>query len=193
MDCMSLEEITIPESVTFIGDYAFASCSSLHKITMPSLKTSLGRGIFCGCMSLTTMTYNGLENDVKHKYSIPFFMPDDDSLCESIGKLEYTDDFFIPLESIHILNVKDIGKHVFDNANCFGLDNGHIIIPPNVETIDNIAFSGYKNISHIEIPSSLQLIKNNSFLNCISLRMMTVPPTLDICKKAYLKIQFPNN
>lgn len=179
MGCISLEEIIIPDSVTFIGEFAFASCWLLHKITMPSLITSLGRGIFCGCKSLTTMTYNCLENYVKYKYPIPFLMPNDDSLFNSSE--------YVSLTSIDLPNVQVFGSQAFDPFHSFGFDNCHIIIPPNVEIIDSIAFSGCQNITHIEIPSSLILIKNDSILKCISLRMMIVPPTLN-----HLKMQFPN-
>ncbi|KAK8857409.1 hypothetical protein M9Y10_015814 [Tritrichomonas musculus] len=179
MGCISLEEIIIPDSVTFIGEFAFASCSLLHKITMPSLITSLRRGIFCGCKSLTTMTYNCLENYVKYKYPIPFLMPNDDSLFNSSE--------YVSLTSIDLPNVQVFGSQAFDQFHSFGFDNCHIIIPPNVEIIDSIAFSGCQNITHIEIPSSLILIKNDSILKCISLRMMIVPPKLN-----HLKMQFPN-
>jgi hypothetical protein len=48
----SLTNITIPNSVTRIGSYAFSWCSQLTSITIPNSVTSIGVGAFNGCLSL---------------------------------------------------------------------------------------------------------------------------------------------
>ena len=45
-------EITIPNDVTSIGNYAFRGCSSLTSITIPNSVTSIGSEAFSGCSSL---------------------------------------------------------------------------------------------------------------------------------------------
>ena len=80
-DCTQLSSITIPESITTIGNWAFQSCSSLTTITLPngvseifaeafgcsnlesiylprSLKT-IGRNIFPNCPKLKNIYYEG--------------------------------------------------------------------------------------------------------------------------------------
>lgn len=52
----SLTSITIPASVTSIGDYAFEVCSSLESITLPSGVTSIGDYAFGHCDALTSVT-----------------------------------------------------------------------------------------------------------------------------------------
>jgi hypothetical protein len=47
---------TIPNSVTNIGEYAFAGCSSLTSVTIPNRVTRIGDGAFDGCTSLTSVT-----------------------------------------------------------------------------------------------------------------------------------------
>ena len=54
--CSKLSSITIPESVTSIGDSAFSGCSSLSSITIPEGVTSIGYGAFSGCSSLSSNT-----------------------------------------------------------------------------------------------------------------------------------------
>jgi hypothetical protein len=51
----NLTSITIPSTVTSIGDRAFDNCSRLADITLPSSLTSIEDLAFCLCESLTSV------------------------------------------------------------------------------------------------------------------------------------------
>ena len=55
-NCSTLKSVTIPDSVTSIGDGAFGGCTSLTSITIPDSVTSIGSYAFSGCTSLTSVT-----------------------------------------------------------------------------------------------------------------------------------------
>ena len=55
-NCTSLTSITIPDSVTSIGEYAFSDCSSLTSIDIPNSVTSIGESAFENCEYLTSVT-----------------------------------------------------------------------------------------------------------------------------------------
>lgn len=47
-DCSSLNSVSIPNSVTEIGDLAFSDCTSLTSVTLPNSLTTIGDGAFDG-------------------------------------------------------------------------------------------------------------------------------------------------
>ena len=66
--CISLTSIEFPDGVTSIGDDAFYGCSSLTSITIPNSVTHIGEYAFYGCSSLTTVYYTGTEEQWNNIY-----------------------------------------------------------------------------------------------------------------------------
>ena len=55
-ECSSLTNVTIPDSVTTIGGYAFCDCTGLTSVTIPDSVTTIGNEAFSYCLSLTSVT-----------------------------------------------------------------------------------------------------------------------------------------
>ena len=108
--------ITIPNSFTSIGSYAFSGCTGLTSITIPNSVTSIDSRAFYGCTGLTSIT---IPNSVT-----------------SIG--DYAFLRCTGLTSITIPNsVTSIGDYAFEG--CTGLTS--ITIPASVTSIGSSAFS----------------------------------------------------
>ena len=54
--CWGLRSVTIPDSVTSIGNFVFYDCKRLTSITIPNSVTSIGDSAFSGCTGLTSIT-----------------------------------------------------------------------------------------------------------------------------------------
>ena len=53
--CQGLTTVTIPASVTSIGDWAFGYCSGLKTLTIPASINSIGVSAFYSCTSLASL------------------------------------------------------------------------------------------------------------------------------------------
>ena len=91
--CPDLESVTIPDGVTKIGAEAFNSCASLKSVTIPDGVTAIGDAAFVCCESLESVT-------------IP------DSVTE-IGEEAF---FCCALESVTISRNCTVGQDAFDSG-----------------------------------------------------------------------------
>jgi len=145
VECTGLTSITIPNSVTSIGNYAFYVCTGLTSITIPDSVTSIGYCAF-GFTGLTSIT---IPNSVT---SI-----DDGAFACCTGLTSIT------------LNNSVIGSNMF--TYCTSLTS--ITIPNNVTSIGDSAFQGCTGLTSITLNNSV--IGSNMFANCTSLTNITIP------------------
>ena len=142
--------ITIPNSVTSIGDEAFYRCSELTSITIPNSVTTIGAYTFYGCTGLTSIT---IPNSVTTIGAFTFYG------CTG-------------LTSITIPNsVTNIGNWAFNE--CRGLTS--ITIPNSVTSIGQYAFSRCTGLTSVSIPSSVTNIEHEAFYGCSGLTSITIP------------------
>ena len=169
-NCWELTSITIPNSITSIGNAAFR-CSGLTSITIPNSVTSIGAMAFFSCSNLTSITLpNSVTNIDNHTFNhcealTSINIPNS---VISIGNWAFSD--CSSLKSINIPNsIVSIGEGAFNN--CSGLTS--ITIPNNVTSIGEHAFwqcsSLSEVISNIEIPFKVSSgvfedISNNAIL-----------------------------
>ena len=152
-DCTGLTSITIPDSVTSIGDYAFSYCSGLTSITIPDGVTSIGDYAFSYCSGLTSIT---IPNSVTSIGRSVFYN------CSGLTSITIPD------------SVTSIGSYAF--YGCSGLTS--ITIPDSVTSIGSSAFWGCSGLTSITIPDSVTSIEHNTFLYCSGLESITIPDSV---------------
>ena len=174
-ECESLTSIAIPSSVTRIGDEAFSYCASLTSITIPNSVTSIGEGAFFYCESLKSITIpKGITNVGGRAFTCtPWYentQPDGDVY---IGKVYYEYKGSMPENtSISIKNgTKNISSYAFYSSASLT----SITIPNSVTSIGDYAFCSCKNLTSITIPNSVMSIGKDAFCGCTSLTSITIP------------------
>ncbi|MBP5687875.1 MAG: leucine-rich repeat protein [Muribaculaceae bacterium] len=148
--CTGLNSVvSIPNSVTSIGNGAFHGCSNVSSVTIPNSVTSIGNGAFNGCDDLISVT---IPNSVT-----------------SIGDNVFT--ACASLTSVTIPNsVTSIGYSAF--SACIGLTS--ITIPNSVTSIGSTAFNGCTSLTSVTIPNSVTSIGEWAFSDCTSLNSVTL-------------------
>lgn len=122
--CHTVKKMSIPSSVTKIGDYAFGKCTNLTSIELPSGVTWLGRDAFNGCTNLSSIT---LPSNVKH-INVSAFED-----CKS-------------LTSITLPSGAEI-VWIYAFKGCESLRS--ITLPSNLKCIESSAFEGCKGLTSI--------------------------------------------
>ena len=51
--CYGMKTLTLPSTLTFIGDYAFEYCEDLTTVTIPAAVEEFGSNVFTNCNGLT--------------------------------------------------------------------------------------------------------------------------------------------
>ena len=69
----NLTGVTIPESITNIGNSAFQQCAGLTNVTIPDSVTDLGEQSFCSCNSLVSLTIGKGVRTIKGGEGQPMF------------------------------------------------------------------------------------------------------------------------
>ena len=176
--------VTIPASVTKIGDRAFASCGNLVNVRIEDSEVALTMTAgYYGSFNWSTAdktVYIG-RNITLNENSAPFSNATSVEFSDKVTTIN--DKLFYDnkkLSSITIGNgVTTIGSSAFSSV---GTDDGveelQVTLGSNIEIIKESAFNSCSKLKTITLPSTLEVIEGYAFGNT-SLTAVTIPESVD--------------
>lgn len=172
--CSNLTTINLPGKLTNIGQEVFSYCSSLSSINLPEGITSIGQEAFSKCTSLSEITWptNITRIEAGTFSGCNNLTSFDFSNITSIGNSAFSGCGFKTI--VIPENVTDIGNYVF--SGCENLRSAKL--PSNIEKISNGMFNNCKRFSEFEIPASVKEIGDSAFAGCNALTEITLPEGL---------------
>ncbi|MBR3795078.1 MAG: leucine-rich repeat protein [Clostridia bacterium] len=174
--CSALTSVFIPGSVTTLAAGAFHQCAALRNITIPDSVTSIGDSAFYGCESLTSIS---IPDSVTSLGNYAF------SECSSLRTATLPDTFtiipaglFYGCESLTSFTIPKRVTWICSEAfqGCNSLTS--ITIPHGVTDIGSYAFGWCMNLTSISIPNSVTYIGEFAFTYTRSLKSVTIPSSV---------------
>lgn len=167
-----VEEVVLPDSLKFIGEFALYNMRSLRKVTISENLESIGGGAFINCIKLENFEIS----DKNQHYAFDGSALYNGDFSELVYILLNSDDYIIPESVISICeqanrydqkrtkiyipgNVKIIGDGAFHN--CAKLES--VILEEGIEEIGSYSFAGNTKLKSITIPDSVTKIGENAF------------------------------
>ncbi len=182
-------EVVIPseiagETITAIGDNAFANCDFITSITLPNTITSIGESAFFYCQiseinlpeGLLSIGYGAFSStrltNVEIPASVTSIAYDSFSFCDELDSFSVSDDNTVYSSDGGALFNKDqttIIKFVTNTE-------GEYTIPGTVVTISSNAFS-QSRLSRINIPNSVRTIEQDGIAHT-NITYLNIPETV---------------
>ena len=168
-----LGTIDLPDGLRKIGNNAFDNISTLSSITIPESVEFIGYFAFGYCKGLWKITYNAVDaacasNWLMHSDNIERIILGDKVIRIPRG-LFYSQDYLTELTVPG--SVEFISDYAF--YRCTNMKS--VKLPDNVRVIEEHAFDGCSSLYDIHWPLSLEKIGQGAFRECEKLKIVSLP------------------
>lgn len=160
--CSGLTEVAFPNSVTNIGNSSFMDCSGLMELALPSSVVKIGTWAFRGCSGLT---------EVEIPHGVKVIGGGVFSDCSSLTKITVDPGNENYVSQKGLLLTKD-GKTLMEGV------NGTVVIPSSVTSIAYDAFAGRGGLTQVTLPNGIRTIDALAFSDCDSLTEVVIPSSV---------------
>ncbi len=168
-------KILFPQSLEYIGDFAFYNCSSVKTIEFPDSMTDIGNAAFRYCQSLKSVKFPSGISEIKTEVFYGCDLLESVYIPESVTKIG--GGAFYYCESLVDIrfseNLNEIGSSAF--SQCVSLEK--IILPKSLKILGTGAFYSCDKIKYISAPG-IEVVKKYAFGSCRSLEVVDLAPSL---------------
>ena len=168
----NLKKITIPSSVKEFGEELFKYCTSLEEFTVPAKMTVIPSEMFRGCTSLSKVTLHSKVTEIGYNAFEDCTSLKNIKLPSGLKVLGGQCFIRTGLESVSIPNtVSDMGSGVFES--CSSLTYVKLTANTAVNELPYSTFSGCTNLRTVTIPSNMKSMFSG-FSDCPNLTTVII-------------------
>lgn len=206
-------------TVTALGDDAFQSQTILESVTIPASVTAIGNSCFFGCEALASFSVESgsesfmaedgvlLSADGRNLIAYPqaveqtsYTIPDSvreiwpsafaqTSLTEVVfpAELQYVDEWAFSYSAIETLELPDTVVEICDYAFAYCAGLTEIDFPASLHSIEAAAFAGCSNLEKVTFPEDLATVEMAAFAGT-AMKEVTIPSsvgTIGFCAFGY--------
>ena len=176
MDCQKLQEIRLPKSLKTLGDGTFAGCHALPEIELPEDLETVGEGALMNCLSLTSVVIPASVTEMGDR---PFSGDWALKTVEIKGNVPRLSNYSFhecdALQEVLITGgVETIEERAFYNLNSLE----RVQIAGGLKTIGKLAFWSCDKLTTVSLPDGVTSIGENAFQNCVSLTTINLPDSI---------------
>ena len=143
------ESLSLPDSVTELGNHVFENSKALEKVKLSSALTSLPPYLFAGCSALSKVTMPTQLQDFPEGLF---------KNCESLPEIPFR------------AGLTSLAPSVFEG--CSSLKS--LVIPNTVTRIESRAVAGCTSLESIVFPAGLKFIAEDAFEACTSIHNIRI-------------------
>lgn len=187
-DCVSLRELSLPQSVEIIGDSALQNCKSLEGLILPAALKQIRAAALSRCMALKEIDFPSELQYLGHgafyrcvslrKVSLPQTLQETGYTCfsgclsltalEAPGVERVGADAFSScpqLQRVVLPQARNLGVHAFE----FDAALEQLTLP-KIESIQDECFDECSKLSSVELGENLSLLADRAFSQCGALQ-----------------------
>ena len=197
--CSKIRSVTIPQSVTSIGQHAFYACFSLDSLIIEDAATSIGANAFNGCSALTTLSLGEKITTIGDYAFEDCSNLKNVTIPQSVTSIGQQAFYPTDLHTLTIKGpIKSMGYGAFmccTNLTSLSLDDGiqtigdgafaycsaltNVTIPQSVTSIGFGAFSGCTSLTTLSLGKNITTIGKGAFAGCSELTNVTIPKKVE--------------
>ena len=194
------ENITLPEGITSLGPFCFASDPALRSVRLPDTLESIGKDSFygCGCLekvfippSVASIEENAFARcTALREITLPGGLVRIETnafaWCTALERVAFNEGLrFIGdyafyscsslREALLPLTLEEVGAGAFESCSLLR----RISLPAGLKNLGKSSFSFCRTVKRIEIPEGITVLPDSCFAWCVSLRELVLPPGLN--------------
>ncbi len=176
--------IDIPNSVTSLGNYAFAECGSLTAVTFPESLTTIGDNVFSYCnfesvVIPASVSSIGTNPFINCKFLTSIVVSPENTTfdsrnnCNAIIHSASNELVSGCLNTVIPNTVTALGRYAL-----YGLSMESVNIPSSVKTIGYETFGYCRSLASVGIPQSVVSVGEYAFYRCTSMTSVEIPASV---------------